>query len=176
MGPSADVIVTTRCVTCTSAALFVAYHCVCAVQLALALLREDKKNAWRRQTCMHSLLHGVVALHVHCLFCAGSASGPTTDPVLIQLQQSFIPDASNMQASGISPSFYITPQDVLTSTFTAHMGWLVQSNVGYHVLPSSGLCTLAYARFVIFNAFSMSQDRCQHVMYLFQQHCVLALC
>lgn len=111
--------------------------------------------------------------------CEGSASGPTTDPVLIQLQQSFIPDASNMQASGISPSFYITPQDVLTSMFTAHIPHGVAGPVmcgSTHVLPSLGLCTLAYARFVIFDAFSISQDRCQHVMRLFYQHCILALC
>ncbi|DBA74262.1 TPA: hypothetical protein ACH3X1_011047 [Trebouxia sp. C0004] len=48
----------------------------------------------------------------------GSASGPTTDPVLIQLQQSFIPAASSMQSSGISHAFFAAPQNILT-TITA---------------------------------------------------------
>jgi len=53
--------------------------------------------------------------------CAGSASGPTTDPVLIQLQQSFIPAASSMQSSGISHAFYAAPQNMLTSRFFSNV-------------------------------------------------------
>jgi hypothetical protein len=59
--------------------------------------------------------------HVVLTSCAGSASGPTTDPVLIQLQQSFIPAASSMQSSGISHAFYAAPQNTLTSRFISNV-------------------------------------------------------
>ena len=46
---------------------------------------------------------------------AGSASGPTTDPVLTQLQQQFMPASNNMQQSGISPTDFTAPTNGLTS-------------------------------------------------------------
>ncbi|DBA91935.1 TPA: hypothetical protein ACH3X2_003834 [Trebouxia sp. C0005] len=51
----------------------------------------------------------------------GSASGPTIDPVLIQLQQSFIPAASSMESSGISHAFYAAPQNTLISRFMSNV-------------------------------------------------------
>ena len=59
--------------------------------------------------------------HVVLTSCAGSASGPTTDPVLIQLQQSFIPGATSMQSSGISQAFYAAPQNTLTSRYISNV-------------------------------------------------------
>lgn len=46
---------------------------------------------------------------------AGSASGPTTDPVLIQVQQDFMAASGQMQQAGLSPAFFAVLQNTLTS-------------------------------------------------------------
>ena len=47
--------------------------------------------------------------------CAGTALGPTTDPVLIQVQQDFMPDSGHMQQAGLRSDFFAAPQNTLTS-------------------------------------------------------------
>lgn len=46
---------------------------------------------------------------------AGSEEGPTTDPVLIKVQQDFMAASSHMQQAGLSPTFFATPQNTLSS-------------------------------------------------------------
>lgn len=66
-------------------------------------------RAEQNMHCMQKMQSSIVCC------CAGSASGPTTDPVLLQVQQDFMPASGHMQQAGLSPAFFAASHSTLTS-------------------------------------------------------------
>ncbi|KAL3133535.1 hypothetical protein ABBQ38_007386 [Trebouxia sp. C0009 RCD-2024] len=79
---------------------------------ARALLRSDKPSTARKQAGKKPAAEEQ----------DGSEAGPTTDPVLIKVQQAFMAASSHMQQAGLSPSFFAPPQDTLSTITSGVLG------------------------------------------------------